>query len=215
MATYSQYLGLKLNAPSDPFQLTDFITNWGILDASPGIFICTSSSRPAWTAPQAGRLIFMTDLKQLSYFDGAAWNDLRDSAPTFFSSIAPNAAMSPGTNATYSICTFTTPRPCSLAMWYTFTHYVAPNANNGGATQGVSYIPTIDGTQVTMAFTPHNTCLQWDNTVTNFVMIPSVTAGQHTLGAALFVDNGYHNPVYIHGLAAMGMISLYSSLNTL
>lgn len=215
MATTSTVLGLKLNAPSDPFQLTDFLTNWGILDASPGTFICTSVSRPSWSANQAGRLIFMTDIKQLSYFDGAAWNDLRDSAPIFYAGIAPNAAMSPGSSPTFTICNFTTPRPCALAIWLNFDMAVNPSENNGGGPQGMGFLPTIDGVQVSGAYTPHNTVLLWDNTVTSFAVVPSITAGSHQIGVAFFVDSGYQNTVYFRGAQAIGMISLYNSSNTL
>ena len=47
--------GLKLNAPTDPFQLSDFVANWQILDASPGTFICTSASRPRSCRTISGR----------------------------------------------------------------------------------------------------------------------------------------------------------------
>lgn len=215
MATFSQFLGLKLNAASDPFQLSDFITNWGILDASPGVFVCTSVSRPNWGSNQSGRLIFMTDIKQLSYFDGAAWNDLRDSAPVFSAGIAPNTAMSPGSSPSFSICSFTTPRPCALTVLLTFNIAVNTSDSNGGGPQGMSFAPTIDGSQISGAYLTHHTVLLWDNTVMTFGVVPSISAGTHQIGMAVFMDSGYRNTIYLRGATALGMISLYNASNTL
>ena len=50
MATYSTVMGLKLNDPSDSFELSDFVANWETIDASPGTYICTSNTRPNWGA---------------------------------------------------------------------------------------------------------------------------------------------------------------------
>jgi hypothetical protein len=214
LATFSQYYGLKLNASSDPFQLSDFITNWGILDASPGIYITTSGARPAWSSGQAGRLIFMTDIKQLSYFDGAAWNDLRDSAPIFYAGIAPQAVMSPGSSPTFSICTFTTPRPCALAIWITMTIGVNPNGTNPGTTQTCGVIPTLDGTGYPGVSTDSHTILQWDTLVPAMAVVPTVTAGSHTIGINLSIVP-HAGSMYLATAKAIGMISLYSGSNAL
>lgn len=215
MATTSTVLGLKINAPSDPFQLSDFTNNWGILDASPGIFICTSTSRPSWGSGQAGRLIFMTDIKQLSYFDGAAWNDLRDSAPVFFAGIAPGTAMAAGQTYSFNVCSLTTPRPSALWMLLTFHASVAPSPYNGGAIQGMSLIPTLDGTQYPGVANDHHTMIAWDTMSLSMAVVPSVAAGAHIIGASITIDDGDKNPIYLDNIKAVGLISLYNSSNSL
>jgi hypothetical protein len=54
---------LRLNNPgvNDPFSVTDLSENWSLLDAHPGVYICTSSTRPTWGEDQDGQLIYETD----------------------------------------------------------------------------------------------------------------------------------------------------------
>jgi len=76
MTTSSTVLNLNLPASdgSDPFSLaTDFLDNWAILDAAPGVFICTSGTHPTWSTGQAGRLIFETDNQNILEWDGSAF----------------------------------------------------------------------------------------------------------------------------------------------
>lgn len=61
MTTPSQKLQLAVPAQSDPFSTSDIAENWDKIDAAPGTHICTSSSRPSWTAAQGGRKIYETD----------------------------------------------------------------------------------------------------------------------------------------------------------
>lgn len=61
MPTPSPHLGLLVPARSDPFVTADIATNWDTIDAAPGDFICTSTTRPGWGAGQAGMSIYETD----------------------------------------------------------------------------------------------------------------------------------------------------------
>src|SRR6185312_8967561 len=122
MATFTTFLGLKVNAGTDAFLLSDFTSNWNTLDANPGVFICTSTTRPSYSSGQAGRIIFMTDLKQLSYWNGSSWQDLRDSAPVFAQGAIFNTSMSAGSSPTFTVCSLTVPRPCSMAIWLSGTY---------------------------------------------------------------------------------------------
>jgi hypothetical protein len=216
LATYSSYLGLKLNAPTDPFQLSDFVANWGILDASPGVFICTSASRPAWVATQAGRMIFMTDLKQLSWFDGAAWNDLRDSAPVFMAGSNIEVSISAGASPTYPVCSFVTPRPCALAIWVTGTYTVNPNQQ-----QELIQNITLDGVNVSQGGYNDRTLMAGTTsqndyrTVPSITVVASVTSGSHIIGINPQVQANTSAPIFIKGARAMGMIALYSNSNSL
>jgi hypothetical protein len=78
VSTRSDILQLILNASdgSDPFLLSDFLTNWGILDSSPGVFICTSSTHPSWGTDQAGRLVFETDTLDFLGWNGTTFLNL-------------------------------------------------------------------------------------------------------------------------------------------
>lgn len=61
MSSVSTFLRLVVPARSDQFSTQDIADNWGKIDSAPGVYICTSTSRPTWTAAQAGRLIIETD----------------------------------------------------------------------------------------------------------------------------------------------------------
>lgn len=73
----SSRLLLKSLTSSDDFHMSVINDNWATLDSTPGILICTSSTRPsgpsAWGAGQTGRFIYETDTKTLLGWDGAAW----------------------------------------------------------------------------------------------------------------------------------------------
>jgi hypothetical protein len=212
-------MGLKLNDEADPFQLSDFVENWELLDASPGTYICTSTSQPNWDSSQAGRLIFMTDTKQLAYWTGTAWTDLRDSAPVFAGGSYINKLVNPGTSPTFSVLTFTTPRPCSMAIWASAT-YNWPN----NQTQDGYQVVTFDGVagfmgsfreQVRFA---GNSGDSGTNTGTNMMsmqIIPSVSAGQHIIGLQPQISSSYKVAVNLVGVKIVAMMALYASGNAL
>lgn len=218
MATFSTYLGLKLNAASDPFLLSDFIANWNLIDASPGTFICTSATRPALSNAQAGMLIFMTDLKQLSYWNGSSWNDLRDSAPVFAASSYLNTSMAKNTSPTFTILNLTTPRPSALAVILTAT-YQCSNQLNQDLYQSI----LVDGTQYMMGFREQirfsGNSSDSGNTAgreaTSIAIIPTVAAGAHTVGLKVDMTNNYSTSVTLIGAKVMAFISLYSGTNSL
>lgn len=67
---------LRLNIPTvnTLFSIEDLADNWGVLDAHPGVFICTSETRPeGWTSVQSGRLIFETDTGLHWVFGGTSF----------------------------------------------------------------------------------------------------------------------------------------------
>lgn len=61
MPTPTSRLGLLKPSTSDPFSTADLAANWQKIDDSPGVFLCTSTTRPAWTAAHKGREILETD----------------------------------------------------------------------------------------------------------------------------------------------------------
>lgn len=218
MATYSTVLGLKLNQLGDPFELSDFTANWGILDASPGTFICTSVSRPSWGTAQAGRMIFMTDLKQLSYWTGTAWADLRDSAPTFAGGTVVNVSCNPGSTGIFNVLTFTTPRPSAMALFVSASYRWQNNKVQGlyqtvafdGVTQPMGYPES-----VRLPGTAGDDGSDAGTNATSVAVIPSVAAGQHKIGLQVNIWSSYNVPVKLTGVKAIGLISLYSTGNTL
>jgi hypothetical protein len=220
VATYSTVLGLKLNDESDPFQLSDFTANYEILDASPGTYICTSTSRPSWGADQNGRLIFMSDLKQLSYWNNSSgWTDLRDAAPVFAGGFYLDAGLNPGSTATFGLLTFTTPRPSALAVIATANYTYASDA-----WQVVTQSLTFDGTasnmggfseQVRCAGDPYNSGGTVASSATSLAVIPSVSAGQHQIGIKTQLSHTYYSNVSLQGVKIIALISTFASGNSL
>ena len=220
MATYSTYLGLKLNSATDPFLLSDFIGNWTILDGSPGVFVCTSSSRPSWTAAQAGRRIFMTDWKALSYWTGTAWLDCRDAAPVFAGGVYLNTAIARGTTGTFTVINLTCPRTCSLAIALTGTYLVAASQN-----QDVWQRVLVDGVGSTAnQLGGYREQLRFiaspgvsDNagmTATSLQVVSGITAGAHTVGVAADIGT-YSAPATIIGVKALAWIAATAVGNSL
>lgn len=73
MPTPSPRLGLALPSQPDDFSTADLRINWEKIDAAPGTFICTSTSRPAWGANQIGREIFETNTGVKRAWTGSGW----------------------------------------------------------------------------------------------------------------------------------------------
>ena len=71
MSTTTDKLGLKKPAGTDPFLLTDFNSNTDLIDRAPGVYYCTSTTRPTWSSPQAGRMILETDTKKMFIWPGS------------------------------------------------------------------------------------------------------------------------------------------------
>lgn len=131
-------VGLTTNLENDPFLLTDFNNNWNILDSQPGIFPCTSSTRPSWGAAQAGRSIMETDTFRMLTWSGSTWREPVIAAPMWSLMVAPQQAISAGSMATYTMGTIKVLRPCQLILinsgqmavrtsdgqWASFTSYV-------------------------------------------------------------------------------------------
>lgn len=221
MATYSTYLGLKLNSATDPFLLSDFIGNWTLLDGSPGVYICTSSSRPSWTAAQAGRLIFMTDYKALSYWSGTAWQDCRDAAPVFASGVYLNANIAHNTSSSRTVINLTCSRACSLAIAVTGTYLCDANYS-----QDVYQRVLVDGAGSTanqlggyreqLRFVRDTTAPgNAGMCATSFQVVSGIAPGAHTIGLGIDVGNTSSVAVNVVGAKALAWIAVTSAGNSL
>lgn len=83
MPTPTTRLGLLKPSTSDAFSTADLAANWQKLDDNPGIYVCTSATRPSWGTAQKGREIIETDtlLKWIWTGSSAAGGFVR-AAPT-------------------------------------------------------------------------------------------------------------------------------------
>lgn len=61
MPTPTARLGLLKPSTADQFVTADIAANWQKIDDNPGVYLCTSSTRPAWGAAHKGREIMETD----------------------------------------------------------------------------------------------------------------------------------------------------------
>lgn len=77
MPVTSTRLGLAKPVTSDSFTTAGLSSNLQILDTFPGIYICTSSTRPTWGANQAGMRIYETDTDTEWRWTGSVWVRVR------------------------------------------------------------------------------------------------------------------------------------------
>lgn len=74
MPTPSARLGLSKPLVGDPFDTQELADNWQLVDDHPGIFICTSGTRPGtWGANHEGMLIWETDTDLTWRWNGSAF----------------------------------------------------------------------------------------------------------------------------------------------
>lgn len=67
-------MGLVVQGDADQFDTQHLIDNWTILDAAPGLHVCTSTSHPTtWGANQTGRHIIETNTGLIWRWDGTAF----------------------------------------------------------------------------------------------------------------------------------------------
>ncbi|MEU6362289.1 hypothetical protein [Streptomyces albidoflavus] len=109
-------LGLKTYDQSDPFLRQDFNDNSARLDAYPGAYLCTSASRPAWGAKQAGMRIYESDTRRELAWTGTAWREVLPAPPLWPGYVAPDVAMGHDTHVYYKLATFQVNRPGALLL---------------------------------------------------------------------------------------------------
>jgi hypothetical protein len=73
MPTPSTKLGINIFSTADQFSTAQYNANWQALDNQPGIFVCTSTTRPTWGANQNGMRIVETDTSLTWLWNGTTW----------------------------------------------------------------------------------------------------------------------------------------------
>lgn len=218
MATYSNFLGLKLNAPSDPFLLSDFITNWSILDGSPGSFICTSLSRPTWGSSQAGMKIFMTDYKQDQFWTGSTFQDPLNSVPVFAGGSFLDLSMTRNNNYSPNILQFTTSRPAALGIMAVAT-YNCNNQQTQDAWQSISFdgqTNNLGGFREQIRFAGNNSDASGTAGVAcaSIGIAASVAAGLHHVGLVINIGSNSTSLTLV-GVKVLAFVGQYSTSNSL
>jgi hypothetical protein len=217
VSTLTPKIGLKRPDGTDPFLRNDFVTNWNALDATPGVYICDSTTKPVWGTAQAGRMIFMTDYKQVQYWDGTTWNDERTAVPMFAGGAVFDATIGKSATPTYNIVTFTTPRPCTLAVFMQAT--ISCDSQH---TQDIYFRINFDNTDVLLGaysdairFTGNSSDTSADAKMTVPAMaVINCTKGTHSLKGKVIVG-AYNTSVTVRGIKTIGLIGLYASSNSL
>lgn len=216
MSTTTPKLGLKKPDGTDPFLRQDFADNYDKLDANPGVYICDSTTKPVWGASQAGRLIWLTDYKQLQFWDGTTWNDERTATPMFAGGAVFDATIGKNATPIYNIINFTTPRPCTLAIFMNCTVSCA-----GNATQDVYFRVNFDGSDQflgaysdTAWFAGGGDSSHLDQATITAMALVSCTKGSHSIKGKVVVGT-FNTSVTVRGIKAIGLMGLYSSSNSL
>jgi len=74
MPSFTDRVQLIRHTLADVFRIQDYEDNWERLDQFPGVFVCTSSTRPStWGERQAGMFIWETDTELLWVWNGSAF----------------------------------------------------------------------------------------------------------------------------------------------
>lgn len=76
MTTSSARLAIAKPTTADDFDTDEIAANWQKVDDHPGIYICTSGTRPSWGAAHEGMLILETDTDLYWRWTGAAFTRL-------------------------------------------------------------------------------------------------------------------------------------------
>lgn len=182
MSTTSTFLQLTVPQTSDNFSTAAIAANWNAIDAAPGSFVCTSSTRPTWASGQAGRLIYETDTN-LSW----EWNG------TSFARIYPKGLLG-STTATSGSTISTTSQTTILTGTYTTLaggrsvrfHALVPSISISGTSPTGALSLYVDGTQVQSM--PINSTTAVDRDFSRIVS--GLSAGSHTFVLSGSVTSG-------------------------
>lgn len=191
MSTTSQHMGLKIPDGSDPFLRSDFVNNYNIQDQYTGDWICTSTTRPAWGAAQAGMKIIETDTRRTLMWNGTAFKEMLYGPAVWWGALRPNVVINHSTIVTFTIGTFTVNRPGTI---FGIATTEVSMTTRGSASAGLRLL--IDGAVATFSgASPEFVRTDWPNTSTFgtgmwSTTVPSIgtrniSAGTHSVGIQL------------------------------
>lgn len=193
MSSFTTKYRLKRPDGTDPFLRSDFVDNWNLLDAAPGLHICTSGSRPTWSGAQNGRLIQETDTQRILEWNGTDFVEPLLAPVMYPLSVGPSAVLSPNAVGNYTIGTVTLKRDAVLLVVMALTvgslNVSRQTSNNDLLIDGV--VRNIGGYQGSYV---------WEGGAggsgfVNYVPVTmyasqAVTAGSHTISWRSTVGNG-------------------------
>lgn len=216
MSTTSQHMGLKIPDGSDPFLRTDFVQNYNTLDKYTGNWICTSSTRPAWDAPQAGMCITETDTRRTLMWTGTTWREMLYGPAIWWGSLRPGSHIGDQAVVTYVVGTFTVNRPGTL-LGFTTTELGLPGNGRFQCNTRVM----IDGAVANWDGDSYGefSMVNWNNTATAPALdsfgdtvtsmgVRNISAGTHSIGimvSTVGTDGGITSSGRITSVRAMAM----------
>lgn len=204
---------LIVNNGSDPFLLSDFVTNLNTLDSAPGIAPCTSSTRPVWGANQSGRLIYETDTRRIIAWSGTAWVEPTAATGEWHASVNPNTTMGPSAAATHTMGTLTALRPCSV-LFMIKMHCAMALTGQGNYIIGSLLV---DGGDRTIGGQQLDSYMQWpsisspsqaglDHRHITFFGFASLTVGNHSIATKFTTGTAASTQIRNYGVSVAGLI---------
>lgn len=162
MSLLTTRLGIKKPQDPDPFLTTDFQTNYDLIDSYPGVFVCTSGTKPSWGSAQAGQLIFCTDTKAVLAWTGTAWADPLTLPAAWQVSTSLNvyqtsSNISTPASGTYTIGTVQSSRACNAV----FASVLQMGALDNGNAYSVSYNVLVNGSATPIHGATHGQDALW------------------------------------------------------
>lgn len=187
MPNITTRLGLKSPLSTDPFQTSDFVDNWTVLDGTPGVYVCLSSSRPStWGIDQKGRTIVETDTGRQLMWDGASFVSLTQFPPATGYAYTSSTSISAGTTNTFILTTsITTTVNCTLTAIISTRLFKGSNTDPQKPTIEI----LIDDVESTVGgshdFALHKGDLGEYNVIIPSIAMKAVTPGSHSLKVRL------------------------------
>jgi hypothetical protein len=206
-------MGLKIPDGSDPFLRTDFVQNYNTQDKYPGVWICTSTTRPSWGSAQTGMMIMETDTRRNMLWTGTTWREMLTGPAVWYGSMRPQVMVGSGTFVTYVVGTFTVNRPGSL-LGITTTEHALPCRGYTGATTRVMIDgadanfdgPNQHGEYVESNF-PNTSTFgtdRWYQTVCS-LGVRNISAGTHSVGIRVSTQPNMEGQIKVTSVRAMAM----------
>lgn len=223
MSTRTSKLSLiSSNVATDPFKQSDFVDNWATLDANPGLYICTSKTRPTWGAPQKGRGIIETDTWRQLLWSGSAWKEPLVAPGVWAFEGDPGQTLGPGTTVNWTMGTIDVTRPCVLTIINSIKANFYPIATPHGT--WADFFGTVNG-KVSNISNAHSGHVQWQqypqrtNTsdyraATFFGTWSATTPGKYIIGIKAITPSSNASGVLAQAMSTLILVTAPNGGNT-